>query len=98
MADIGPGLCISHYSKGVVIGGNVIIGKNLSLIGGNVIGTKKVFEKGAFIIGDNVEVGANATIIGPIKLGDNVRIGASACVIKDCGSNLTLVGVPAHET
>lgn len=67
------------------------------MVGGNIIGRKKNFTVGEYIIGNNVELGANAVIIGPLKIGNNVKIGASACVVKDSGSNITLVGVPAHQ-
>lgn len=96
-AEIGPGLCILHSTQGCVIGPDVVIGDNLTMVGGNIIGRKKNFTVGEYIIGNNVELGANAVIIGPLKIGNNVKIGASACVVKDSGSNITLVGVPAHQ-
>lgn len=81
---------------GVVINGCCKIGKNLTLVGGNVIGVTRKAKQGDFLIGDNVNVGANACIIGPVKLGDNIKIGALACVVRDAPSNVTLVGVPAR--
>ena len=92
-ANIQEGLKILHNSVGVVISGQSIIGKYLTLTGGNVIGAK---EKGDIIIGDNCYLGANATIIGPLHLGNNISIGASACVVKsELQSNVILIGVPA---
>ncbi len=92
-SDIGPGLLILHSSPGIVISGKAIIGKNLTLTGGNVIGRTAL---GEFKIGDNCLVGANACIIGPLLLGNHIVIGACACVVKSFpGDNLTLVGVPA---
>ena len=96
-ADIGPGLCILHTTQGCVIGPDVIIGDNLTMVGGNIIGRKRNFIVGEYTIGNNVELGANAVIIGPLTIGDNVKIGASACVVKSFSSNITLVGVPAHQ-
>ena len=96
MADIGPGLCVLHFSQGIVIAQDVIIGKNITLAGGSIIGRKKSFRKGEYVIGDNVELGVNAVIIGPVIIGDNVKIGALACVVKNCDSGNTLVGVPSH--
>lgn len=97
-AQIDGGITIFHPSVGIVISGKSIIGKNLSLTGGNIIGIKRKCKKGDFIIGDNCSLGANATIIGPLKLGNNIAIGASACVIKDCVTdNVTLIGVPAKN-
>lgn len=39
-ANVGPGLIILHSSMGIVISGQATIGKNASLVGGNVIGAK----------------------------------------------------------
>lgn len=96
-ADIKGGLLILHPSVGVVISGQSIIGKNLTLTGGNVICATRKCGKGEFVIGDNCTLGANATIIGPVVLGNNISVGASACVVKDCPvDHTTLVGVPAR--
>ena len=95
-ADIGPGLMVLHPAVGVVVSGQVKIGKNLTLTGGNVIGATGHGPKGSYVIGDDCELGANAVIIGPITLGNSIKIGASACVVKSFeGDGLTLLGVPA---
>ena len=95
-ANIKGGILILHPSVGCVISGKAIIGKNLTLTGGNVIGVGKKFNCNEFTIGDNCNLGANATIIGPLKIGANIKIGASACVVRDClKDNSILVGVPA---
>lgn len=44
-ADIKGGLIILHPSLGVVISSYAVIGKNLTLTGGNIIGSKKIFKK-----------------------------------------------------
>ena len=93
-ADIGPGLLILHSSVGIVISGRSILGKNLTLTGGNIIGISD--RPGSFIVGDNCSMGANACIIGPLKLGNNIKIGSCACVVKSYEQDgITLVGVPA---
>lgn len=93
-ANIGSGLVVLHHSLGIVINGQVVIGKNLTLTGGNVIGVgRKRATK--FTIGDNVSLGANAVIVGSVCIGDNVIIGALACVTRNYSSGCTLVGVPA---
>ena len=97
-ANIAGGILVLHPSVGVVISGQAVIGKNLTLTGGNVIGVKRKTEKGEFLIGDNCSFGANATLIGPVIIGNNISIGASACVIHNClMDNSTLVGVPAKQ-
>lgn len=94
-ADIDRGLKILHPSLGVVISGYTIIGKNLTLTGGNSIGSRKSIKKGDLTIGDDVTVGVNAVILGPIHIGNNVTVGAGAVVIKDIDHNTIVGGVPA---
>ncbi|MBA4154163.1 serine acetyltransferase [Flavobacterium sp.] len=97
-ADIKGGINVLHPSIGIVVSGKAIIGKNLSLTGGNIIGVKEKCEPNSFIIGDNCTLGANAVILGPLMLGDSITIGASACLLKDCLiNNSVLVGVPASR-
>ena len=97
-AAIKGGLLILHPSLGIVISGQVRIGKNMTLTGGNLIGTKRNCEKGSFVIGDNCTLGGNATLIGPLILSNHIVVGASACVINTCLiNNSVLVGVPAKE-
>ncbi len=95
-ADIKGGLIVLHPSVGVVVSAKSIIGKNLTLTGGNIIGGRPGFENENIVIGENCTLGANAVIIGPIHIADNIQIGASACVINNIiDSNITVVGVPA---
>lgn len=95
-ASIKGGLLILHPSVGCVISGQAIIGKNLTLTGGNVIGVKKSLTGDPFKIGDHCTLGANATIIGPLQLANDIVIGASACVTRSFMENgLILAGVPA---
>ncbi len=95
-ADIGPGILILHTSPGIVISGRSIIGKNLTLTGGNIIGAREGTTERNFVIGDNCSLGANAVVLGPIKLGNNIQIGACALVIHTYGDDLSLVGNPAR--
>lgn len=95
-ADIKGGILVLHPSVGVVVSGHSIIGRNLTLTGGNVIGGRGGTEYGGIQIGDNCGLGANAVILGPIKLGHSINVGSLACVVKDClVDGTTLVGVPA---
>lgn len=97
-ADIKGGILVLHPAVGVVISGQSVIGKNLTLTGGNVIGAKTKCEPGSFVIGDSCSFGANATLIGPLVLGNNIDVGASACVVKDCVEDGSiLIGVPAKK-
>ena len=91
-------MLILHPVMGVVIGGNITIGSNLTLVGGNIIGRRNdSLPESLFSIGNNIVVGGNATIIGPITIGNNIVIGALACVVKSVSSEKTLIGIPACE-
>lgn len=97
-ASIKGGVLILHPSVGVVISGKSIIGKQLTLTGGNVIGISSTSKSEIFEIGDFCNLGANATIIGPLVLGNHITIGASSCVVKSFEQdNLILAGVPAKK-
>lgn len=97
-ADIKGGILVLHPSTGIVVSGLSVIGKNLTLTGGNIIGARENCKANELVIGDNCTLGANAVVLGPICLTNNIQIGASACVIHNCSNGgATLVGVPAHE-
>lgn len=100
-ANIGPGLRINH-SLGIVVGGKVNIGENLTInqcvtIGGNsgkfkYEGDTKISQP---YIGNNVQIGAGAKILGPINVGDKVVIGANSVVLKNISEHQVVAGVPA---
>lgn len=90
------GLRLPHYG-GIIINGNVKIGKNCSIRPFTVIGNKKDGDNSSVpIIGNNVEIGCNVSIIGKVKIGDNVSIGAGSVVITDIPSNSICAGNPAR--
>ncbi len=92
--DIGEGFYIGHFG-GIILNGNVKIGKNCSIGAGVVIGTKGLGNKGVSVLGENVYIGVGAKILGNVKIGNNVRIGANAVVLTDVADNATAVGIPA---
>lgn len=89
-ARIGPGLRIAHL-PGVVITGNVKIGRNFFIRQNTTIGIKTLgLDSYDLVIGDNVSVGANSCIIADtLKIGDNVTIGAMSFVNKDIPAGST---------
>ena len=98
-ADIGPGFCIFH-PFGLVVGGEVKAGKNLTLsmdvvLGGN-IGKHRPDGSEKPILGDNINIGAGCKVVGPIKIGDNCLIGANSVVVHDMPSDCIIAGVPAR--
>lgn len=109
-AEISPKAIIGrvniYHSVGVVIGGDVIIKDDVTIMSGVVLGANGYFVKGihksinykkhgAPIIKKNVFIGANSCILGNITLGENAVIGANAVVTKDVPDNSIAIGVPA---
>jgi len=90
--NIGPGMLIGHFS-GIMIAGNVKIGKNCTLHQGVTIGLAgREGEKGVPTLGNDVFIGAGAVVLGKIKIGDSVAIGANAVVSDDMPDNAVVVG------
>ncbi|MDY6895657.1 MAG: serine acetyltransferase, partial [Thermotogota bacterium] len=80
---------------GIVVNGNVSIGKNCNISPGVTLGqTNRGKNKGCPTIGDNVFIASGAKIIGNILVGNNVAIGANCVVIEDVPENSVIVGVP----
>lgn len=93
--DLAGGAKISHFSN-IVIVGESVIGKNLTILQGVTIGrgfSKKNY--GCPKIGNNVIIFTGAKIFGDITIGDNVIIGANAVVSSDIPSNSVVAGNPA---
>ena len=90
--NIGPGMLIGHFS-GIMIAGNVKIGRNCTLHQGVTIGLAgREEDKGVPILGDDVFIGAGAVILGKINVGNNVAIGANAVVSNDIPDSAVVVG------
>lgn len=88
--EIGPGMKIRH-PMGIVISGNSILGRNVTIAQNVTIGEKK---EGFPIIGDECDIGAGAVVLGKLKVYDKVTIGANALVTKDVSGNSVIGGVP----
>lgn len=73
---------VLHPALGVVVDGNSIIRRHLTLTWGSCIGANKQFEKEPFTIGNYCFLGANAIIMGLLRLGDRITVGAGAVVSK----------------
>ena len=89
-AQIGSGFRIGHL-PGVVITGNVKIGRNFFIRQNTTIGIKTLgLDRYDLVIGDNVSIGANSCVIADtLTIGDNVTIGAMSFVNKDIASGST---------
>lgn len=96
-AQIGEGFML-HHTDGIVIGLQVIMGKNCEVFQNVTIGSNRKENDGRFmpIIGDNVTIGAGAVVVGAIKIGNNVKIGANSYIDKDVPNNVTIAGIPGE--
>jgi serine O-acetyltransferase len=86
-----------EHQHGIVIHGNVRLGKNCIIRQGVTLGNKNLdtpFE--APTIGNNVNIGAGAKILGQVVIGSNVDIGANAVVTKDVPDHAVVAGIPAR--
>lgn len=72
-----------HIAHGVKIGKNSLIIANAMIAGST-------------IIGDNVWVAPSASVLNKRAVADNSYIGMGAVVIKDVGSNETIIGNPGR--
>lgn len=96
-ADIGPGLRLVHLSD-IVIGGNVTIGRNATILNGVTIGAKRRGENDDMPeIGDNVYIGSGAKLIGKIRIGANVTIGALSLCNRDVPDHAVAYGIPPNH-
>ena len=93
-ATIGPGFRICHLSD-IVIGANVVIGKNFNIYNGVTIGAKYFDMPDAKPhIGNNVIIGTGSKILGDIHIDDNVTVGALTIVDKDVSKDVIVYGNP----
>ncbi len=90
-ADIGPGFALIH-TTGVVVGHEVVAGRNLVLYHGVTLGHTGT-GSGQPRIGDDVRIGAGAKVLGPVRVGDRAWIGANAVVLADVPPDTVVGGV-----
>lgn len=96
MAEIGPGVYFPH-PIGIVIGGEWIVGANVSILQGVTLGRREgEILTGRPRVGDGVMLSVGAKVIGAVDIGDRAVIGANAVVLKPVPAGWTAVGVPAR--
>lgn len=91
---IGPGLYVPHPT-GIVIGGSVVIGADVSILQNVTLGRTGV-EHGDPVICDGCEIGAGAVILGSLRIGRDAKVGANSVVLMDVPDGAVAVGVPAR--
>lgn len=90
-ARIGPGFALMH-SVGVVVGHEVVAGRNLVLYQGVTLGHGRE-GAGQPRIGDDVRIATGAAVLGPVTVGDGARVAAHALVLGDVPPGTTARGL-----
>ncbi|MCP3396759.1 serine acetyltransferase [Bradyrhizobium sp. CCGB20] len=96
-AHIGSSVYLDH-ATGIVIGANVVIGDEVTILQNVSIGRDGELPTRSPRIGRGVFIGAGATILGDIGIGDFAKIGAGTVVTSDVPGGCTAVGNPARLT
>lgn len=109
-ASVSPDILLGHYSHGIVINSNVVIGRrvkiwqNVTLTAGR---PPRDGQEGSsagpasqIIVEDDVKIGANAVLIAPrggsLRIGRAARIGAGTVVTHDVPAGATVVAPAAR--
>jgi serine O-acetyltransferase len=90
-ADLGPGFALVH-SVGIVVGHEVVAGRNLALYQGVTLGPSRP-QGGQPKIGNDVRIDAGAKVLGPVAIGDRARIAANSMVLGDVPAGVAAQGV-----
>ncbi|MET4803294.1 serine acetyltransferase [Bradyrhizobium sp. LB11.1] len=96
-AQIGSAVYLDH-ATGIVIGANVVIGDEVTILQNVSIGRRGELPTRSPRIGHSIYIGAGATILGDISIGDFAKIGAGTVVTSDVPGGCTAVGNPARLT
>lgn len=85
------------HPYGIIISGDVILGKNVTVFQGVTIGSKRDGRNaGTPTIEDDVCIFPNAVVIGRITIGAGAIIGPGAVVVNDVPPGVTMIGNPAR--
>ena len=96
-ASIGSAVYLDH-ATGIVIGANVVIGDEVTVLQNVSIGRRSELPTRSPRIGRGVFIGAGATILGDISIGNFAKIGAGTVVTSDVPAGCTAIGNPARLT
>jgi acetyltransferase-like isoleucine patch superfamily enzyme len=101
---IGVGAVLSAGQGGIVLGDNVLIGPQATLVCGNhdfsrtdVATLEQAYTGRPIRVGANVWIGAQAVILGGVTIGDRAVVAAGAVVTADVEPGVVVGGVPARK-
>lgn len=87
------------HVHGIVIGGNVKIGKRCLVRHGVTIGAAHNSAKELMPrLGDDVEIGAGTVVVGGIHIGNKAILGTMSLINKDVEEGGVIYGIPPHQT
>jgi len=92
--EVGGGLRIYHGGN-VVFHGDVVIGRNCTVLHGVTVGNRGPGTP-APVLGDDVGLLAYAQVLGGVVVGDGSRVGAMSVLMQDLPPGKIAVGIPAR--
>jgi serine O-acetyltransferase len=109
-ASVGSDILLGHYSHGIVINSNVVIGRRVKIWQNVTLTAGRPPRRGAvessadlraqIIVEDDVKIGANAVVIAPrggtLRIGRGAKIGAGTVVTHDVPAGATVVAPAAR--
>lgn len=96
-ATIGSSVYLDH-ATGIVIGANVVIGDDATILQNVSIGRGSELPTRSPRIGRGVFIGSGATVLGDVRIGDFAKVGAGTVVTTDVPGGCTAIGNPARLT
>jgi serine O-acetyltransferase len=99
-AVVSPDISLGHYSFGVVVNGNVVVGRRVKIHHNVTLTVRASGLPVKLVLEDDVRIGANAVVITPrgrsLHIGQGARIGAGTVVTHDVPAGATVVAAPVR--
>lgn len=91
--------CFLDARGGLIIGNNVSISHNVSLVSASHDMNSRFFDyiSAPIVINDNVWIGLNAIILKGVTIGEGAVVAAGSVVSKDVDAFTVVAGIPAKK-